>query len=235
MILALNVLAAAGLGLTWKFVPAGQAPAEEDKFSAEYRDTFAPLVTNIVLMILTPKWLYDNGPDYPGLLSFLPEFLRKHVLGAKKFKGLMRQLVDERTTQIESGRVSDNIFLNAIIAKSRELKLETKTKTESSSSGGGLSEDELFANIVDYNLAGHETTAHTLNYCFHVLAVEPQYQAWVQEELDHVFLAGDLPLDPDTLGYAETFHRLKRCLALMVGSIPLTHHSQFPSASKADC
>ncbi|CAN8102676.1 unnamed protein product [Discula destructiva] len=233
MILALNVLAAAGFGLTWNFAPAGQIPEGEDEFSAAYRDNLAPLITSIAVMMLTPDWLYNNGPDYPKLLTFVPKVIREHVLMARRFKLLMRRLVGERKALIEKGRFKDNVFLNAIIAKSSQLQVEQKsssTKTEGSAHGGGLTEDEMFANIVDYNIAGHETTAHTLNYCFHVLAVEPQWQVWIQEELDHIFPASDLPLDPDKLSYEETFYRLKRCLAMMFEMLrvfpPVLMHSK---------
>lgn len=213
MTLALNVLAAAGLGLTWPFTPAGQKVAEEDEFSAAYRDNLAPLITNITMLTLVPKWLYEHGPRFA---SFLPQMVRDHVVKAKTFRGLMRQLVDERRAQIESGEATENIFLNAIIAKSSGPSNEqsSEKQEESSFKGGTLSEKELFGNIIDYNIAGHETTAHTLSYCFYLLSVEPQWQKWIQEEVDHVF--GGAALDPNTSDYAKTFYRLKRCLALMV-------------------
>lgn len=214
MILALNVLAAAGLGLSWDFTPAGQKAGESHEFSDLYRSNLAPLITNIVILSLTPKWLYDYGPKFA---SFLPRFLREHVLMAKTFRGLARQLVEERRAQIKSGEATDNIFLNAIIAKSADPSQPPDEKDEGSFRAGELSEDELFGNMIDYNIAGHETTAHTLNYCFHILSVEPKWQMWIQEELDHVF--GISQLDPDTLDYAQNFYRLKRCLALMVRSL----------------
>lgn len=221
MILALNVLAAAGLGLTWRFTPAGQVPKQEDAFSALYRDNLAPLITNIVLLSLCPRWLYDYGPKFPALLKLIPKSIRDHVCRARRFRHLMRQLVIERTAQIKTSEVKDNIFLNAIISKSSEIqqKQQPGGMHESSVAEGGLSEEEVFANIVDYNIAGHETTAHTLNYCFHILAVEKKWQDWIQEELDHVFPTGDLPLDPNNMDYGETFYRLKRCLALLVSAL----------------
>lgn len=215
MILALNVLAAAGLGLQWNFTPAGHKAEGEDEFSAMYRDNLTPLITNIVILCLAPKWLYKYGPRFAG---FLPRAIREHVLMAQTFRGLMRQLVEERRAKIKSGQATENIFLNAIISKATfdtSQQSGEKDLKNSATQRDYLTEDEVFGNMMDYNIAGHETTAHTLNYCFHLLSVEPQWQKWIQDELDHVF-ADSQEMDPDTLDYGQIFPRLTRCLALMV-------------------
>ncbi|KAJ4424016.1 hypothetical protein N0V82_001263 [Gnomoniopsis sp. IMI 355080] len=214
MILALNVLAAAGLGLQWNFTPAGHKPEGEDEFSTMYRDNLTPLITNIVILTLFPEWLYKYGPRFT---SFLPRVIGEHLSRAQTFRRLMRQLVEERRAKIKSGEATENIFLNAIISKSTfdtSQQSGEKDLDDSLTQRGYLTEDEVFGNMMDYNIAGHETTAHTLNYCFHLLSVEPQWQKWIQEELDHVF-ADSSSMDPDTLDYGQTFPRLKRCLALM--------------------
>lgn len=222
MTLALNVLAAAGLGYSWKYVPVGQKGEAADEFSARYRDNLALLLTSIRLLGTTPKWMYELSPDRA---NYLPKLFRDHVLAAQAFKKQMRQLVEERKVDVATGRANENIFLNAMIAKSVEMRQEKQAKSPSGVGGtelgeleaggaGGLSDDEIFANMFDYNIAGHETTAHSLNYCFHILSVEPQWQDWIREEVDHVY--GTSALDSSTLEYEEYFYRLKRCLALMV-------------------
>ncbi|KAK2604209.1 hypothetical protein N8I77_007157 [Diaporthe amygdali] len=219
MTLALNVLAAAGLGYSWKFVAVGQDSEADDDFSARYRDNLAVLLTSIRLLGTTPKWMYDLGPNH---IKYLPKLFRDHVVASQAFRKQMRQLVEERKVEVAAGRANENIFLNAMIAKSVEIRQEKTAKTSpagddfvelDANGSGGLSDDEIFANMFDYNIAGHETTAHTLNYCFHILSVEPQWQAWLQEEVDHVY--GTLPLDTSSLEYEQYFYRLKRCLAFM--------------------
>lgn len=220
MTLALNVLAAAGLGYSWKFVAVGQDSEADDDFSARYRDNLAVLLTSIRLLGTTPKWMYDLGPNH---IKYLPKLFRDHVVASQAFRKQMRQLVEERKVEVAAGRANENIFLNAMIAKSVEMRQEKTAKTSpagddfgelDANGSGGLSDDEIFANMFDYNIAGHETTAHTLNYCFHILSVEPQWQQWLQEEVDHVY--GMLPLDTSSLEYEQYFYRLKRCLAFMV-------------------
>ncbi|KAL2273597.1 hypothetical protein FJTKL_04194 [Diaporthe vaccinii] len=219
MTLALNVLAAAGLGYSWKYVPVGQDSEAADEFSARYRDNLALLLTSIRLLSMTPKWMYELSPDR---VKYLPKLFRDHVLAAQAFKKQMRQLVEERKVEVAAGRANENIFLNAMIAKSDEMRQEKAAKPSGaggefgemdSGLAGGLSDDEIFANMFDYNIAGHETTAHSLNYCFHILSVEPEWQDWIREEVDHVY--GASALDSSTLEYEQYFYRLKRCLALM--------------------
>ncbi|KAL1852796.1 hypothetical protein Daus18300_012040 [Diaporthe australafricana] len=219
MTLALNVLAAAGLGYSWKFIPVGQEGQSADDFSARYRDNLAVLLTSIRLLGTTPKWMYNLGPEG---LKYLPKMFREHVVASQAFRKQMRELVEERKLEVAAGRSNENIFLNAMIAKSVEMRQEKTGKPSragdelgelESNSNGGLSDDEIFANMFDYNIAGHETTAHSLNYCFHILAVEPQWQDWIREEVDHVY--GNLALDSSSLDYEQYFYRLKRCLALM--------------------
>ncbi|KAJ4385540.1 hypothetical protein N0V93_009969 [Gnomoniopsis smithogilvyi] len=229
MTLALNVLAAAGLGLKWDFTPAGHKLEGEDEFSAMYRDNLTPLITNLATLVLTPRWLYKYGPKFA---SYLPRMFGEHVVMAKTFRSLMRELVETRRAEIKAGKATENIFLNAIISKSlldSSQKSDEKDAEENATLRSALSEDEVFGNMIDYNIAGHETTAHTLNYCFHILSVEPQWQKWIQEELDHVF-AGSPSIDPETLNYGETFYRLKRCLALMFEMLrvypPVLTHSK---------
>lgn len=227
MTLALNVLAAAGLGYSWKYVPVGQDSEAADEFSARYRDNLALLLTSIRLLSTTPKWMYELSPDR---VKYLPKLFRDHVLAAQAFKKQMRQLVEERKVEVAAGRANENIFLNAMIAKSDEMRQEKAAKPSGAGGefgemdaglAGGLSDDEIFANMFDYNIAGHETTAHSLNYCFHILSVEPELQDWIQEEVDHVY--GDSALDSSTLEYEQYFYRLKRCLALMVRILSVDH------------
>lgn len=124
----------------------------------------------------------------------------------------MRQLVDERKAELAAGKANDNTFLNAIISRSIDTLQQKQLRAADAE---GLSEDEIFANILGYSLAGHETTAHTINYCFHILSAEPQWQEWIREEVDYVY-NNPSPLDLAKLDYDHHFHRLKRCLAFMV-------------------
>jgi cytochrome P450 len=81
-------------------------------------------------------------------------------------------------------------------------------------SKGGLTDDDIYGNLLIYNIAGHETTANILAYAVAFLACYPQWQEWVGEEIDHVLVPeGDTK---EAEQYHKAFPELKRCLALMV-------------------
>lgn len=208
MTVALNVLATAGLGQSWKFRPStSQHGGLRDTSaiqSADYRDTMATLLSSMNILSLTPDWLYDLNPKYIPLLP-LPKTWRDHLIAAKRLRMLMRQMVEERRVEFREGKIKDNIFLNSMIAQSEASVTEK---------GTGLSDGELFGNMFAYSVAGHETTAHTLNYTLHLLAAYPEWQDWIQEEVDQVF--EEPPTDTAEISYTEYYPRLKRCIALMV-------------------
>lgn len=208
MTVALNVLATAGLGQSWRFRPStSQHDGRRDAStiqSADYRNTMAILLSSMNILSLTPDWLYDLDLKYVPLLP-LPKTWRDHLIAAKRLRVLMRQMVEERRTDFREGKIKDNIFLNAMIAQSEASVTEK---------GSGLSDGELFGNMFAYSVAGHETTAHTLNYTLHLLAAYPEWQDWIQEEVDQVF--EEPPTDTAEISYTEYYPRLKRCTALMV-------------------
>ncbi|KAK7697181.1 hypothetical protein SLS64_013834 [Diaporthe eres] len=210
MTVALNVLATAGLGQSWKFKPStsqhGKHRGTSEIQSADYRDTMATLLSSMNILSLTPDWMYDLNLKYVPLLP-LSRTWKDHLIAAKRLRMLMRQMVEERRTEFREGKTKDNIFLNAMIAQSEASVTEKGTK------GTGLSDGELFGNMFAYSVAGHETTAHTLNYTLHLLAAYPEWQEWIHEEVDQVFQ--ETPTDTAEICYAEYYPRLKRCIALM--------------------
>lgn len=213
MTVALNVLATAALGQSWRFQPStsqqGQRRDTSEIQSADYRDTLALLLSSMNILALTPDWLYALDLKYATRLP-LPRTWRDHLVAAKRMRVLMRQMVEERRSEFREGKIKDNIFLNSMIVAS-EASVSEKS--------GGLSDGELFGNMFTYSVAGHETTAHTLNYSLHLLAAYPEWQDWIQAEVDEVYQ--QIPTDAAEISYAEYYHRLERCTALMVRTNPL--------------
>lgn len=213
MTVALNVLATAALGQSWTFQPAtsqqSQRRGTSEIQSADYRDALAMLLSSMNILSLTPDWLYALDLKYATRLP-LPRTWRDHLVAAKRMRVLMRQMVEERRREFREGKIKDNIFLNSMIVAS---------EASSSEKSGGLSDGELFGNMFTYSVAGHETTAHTLNYSLHLLAAYPEWQDWIQAEVDEVYQ--QIPTDPAEISYAESYHRLERCIALMVRKTPL--------------
>jgi cytochrome P450 len=79
--------------------------------------------------------------------------------------------------------------------------------TNVSKSSTFLSEEEIAGNLFAFTVAGFDTTANTLVYALLALAIWPEWQEWVFEEM------GERDSD---VSYEELFPRLVRCRALMV-------------------
>ncbi|KAK1719568.1 cytochrome P450 [Colletotrichum lupini] len=97
-----------------------------------------------------------------------------------------------------------------------------------------LTEEEIAGNLFIFTAAGFDTTANTLAYAVTLLAAYPEWQAWIQAELD-VVLGPPTPStssSPEQEGrelpdYSVVFPKLTRCLAVMFETLrlfpPLTH------------
>ena len=76
-----------------------------------------------------------------------------------------------------------------------------------------LSDEEIESNLFLFMFAGHETTANTLVYMIYLLAIFPERQTWVVQEIDEIF--SEVPLDNE-ISYKVFFNRLTRLKAVMV-------------------
>lgn len=83
-----------------------------------------------------------------------------------------------------------------------------------------LSDEEIESNLFLFMFAGHETTANTLVYIIYLLAIFPEWQDWVVQEIDEIF--SSLPVDNE-ISYKDVFHRRTRLKAIMV-----SHFQSYP-------
>lgn len=207
---ALNILATAAMGRSWKFRGAeGGRSAIEDEEDMDYRACLAYLLRGIRLLILTPLWVYSLPP------AILPKFLQGHVLAYRKLEQFMAQMIREKKTEVAAGQISDDTFLNMIVSKSDDFTPKARSNGEEGSVNEGLSDSELCGNVFTFNFAGHETTAGSVTYALHLLAVYPRIQEWVREEVLHMYRQYE-GVETSSLVYDEVFPQLKRVLAVMV-------------------
>ncbi|KAF2656622.1 cytochrome P450 [Lophiostoma macrostomum CBS 122681] len=115
------------------------------------------------------------------------------------------------------GEAADNFkdhLASSLLRASEEYSHE---KQSISTNSKGLTIDELLGNIYLINIAGHDTTANTLAYSVVNLAMRPDVQNWLSEEIKAV--VGDDP--SETWNYESTFKHLKRPLAIMYETLRL--------------
>jgi cytochrome P450 len=207
---ALNVLCGAGFGLQSSFIDtksAGSPGGGEARLG--YRESLRILLSNTLQLILlgplaklgVPTWMFWGS-------------MRTTAAAFAEFKGYMSEMLAKEKSAFEQGDLSRHNLMSALVRASEESRKAAETSKESSvgSTAAGLSDDEVYGNLFIFNLAGHDTTAATLHFALTLLAVYPEWQEWIGEEVDRVRKA-----DPTGLWYyEETFPQLQRCLALMV-------------------
>ncbi|KAJ6119860.1 cytochrome P450 [Penicillium sp. IBT 18751x] len=81
-----------------------------------------------------------------------------------------------------------------------------------------LSNEEIESNLFLFMFAGHETTANTLVYIIYFLAIFPEWQQWVVQEIDEIF--SGLPSN-DEISYKDLFHQLTRLKAIIYETLRL--------------
>lgn len=198
MQLALHVLTAAGFGKSYEF-GAGLASLNKGH-TLSYRDSLQGVIQNVFATLLITS---ANLPSY-----ILPQSMKDVKKAITEFKEYMVEMVEEERASIGQKEAEKDNLMSVLIRASE------------AEAGGrnGLTNEEIYGNLFIYNLAGHDTTAHTLAFAITLMATDPKIQSWIREELNSVFGEKDA-LDEDD--YENAFPLLKRCLALMVPTLTL--------------
>ncbi|KAH7418492.1 cytochrome P450, family 5, subfamily A [Cadophora sp. MPI-SDFR-AT-0126] len=199
MTLALHVLTSAGFGKSYAF-DGGVAKLNGDH-KLSYRDALRILIGNILVSYLVKS---------KKIPSYLPKFLVQEVDTAlTEFDRYMEEMIDEEKAKVGTTPANDNLMSVLIHASESENRGDER---------GGLTKEEITGNLFIYNLAGHDTTANTVGYAIYLMASDPQWQAWIREELDFVFGKTSKVNHDD---YENAFPKLKRCLAVMYETLRL--------------
>ncbi|KAK8104428.1 uncharacterized protein PG998_011461 [Apiospora kogelbergensis] len=120
-------------------------------------------------------------------------------------------------------RLSDEAKAKATNQSSTSLR-EKGLEVDSASFGRlYLTEDEIAGNLFIFTAAGFDTTSNTLGYAITLLAAYPEWQNWIQAEIDAVLRSpqGGQSKDASLPDYSTTFPKLVRCLAVMFETLRL--------------
>lgn len=191
--LALYVLTSAGFGMSYSFKPGSDSlPAGH---TLSYRDALAGVVSNIIPIFIFPLNFFT--------LPYTPPRVRRIGTAITEFKAYMTEMVSQERKLVTKRDVDSGNLISSLVRASDQANEHA------------LTDSEILGNIFFYNLAGHESTANTLAFVIHLLAVYPTYQDWLHEEINRVLG------DQETLNYEDCFPQLKRCLATMYETLRL--------------
>jgi cytochrome P450 len=215
--IAFNILSTIGYGMPSKWT-AEDAKKQSSNDGMDYMESLLHLVDGLILLALFPPWLLKQ--------FWMPTALRR--IGEayyEFFRHSSKLLEKERDTLASSGAPRNN-FLSSL-ASINDEGVDGYEK-ERSQNRPAFTEDEITGNMYTFTLAGYDTTANTMAYAFAMVAVNPQWQEWIVEEINRVKKEVS-----DPTNYLEVFPKLDRCLALMVSS-SIQYQIWDPHANKAD-
>lgn len=200
---AINVLGRVGYDQPKPFRPM-ELPRTPDA-PMTYVEAISLCTELLVLASLLPGWLLR--------LPFMPTPVRTVGAALANLPGLTKAMLEEeRRDAAQTDTARDNV-MSMLVRLSDQGKTDDRLEKSGSGKGQFLTEDEIAGNLFVFTGAGFDTTATTLTYAIALLAIYPEWQAWIQEEIDWV--TAEAAGADDTLDYATCFPKLNRCLALM--------------------
>ena len=205
--LTIRVFSFAGIGI--KYADAKDSQCLPPGHTMAYGDALALILDNIILLAMLPLHFFR--------FTILPRRFRKLGTATSEFRMYMEEILSHeqrkasREMDSHQGRQVHNLA-SALIQASESAKIDDHSQHAFQS----LTDDEVFGNLFIYNVAGYTTTASAITYAIALLAAHPQWQDWLAEEI-YRFDIGD----SGALEYEDAFPKLKRCLAVMVGTLTL--------------
>lgn len=186
--IALLIIGSAGFGRKISFSDDLRIPPGH---KMSFKDALHYVSTNMIIPVMLPAWALN-----------LTEHLRTVRDSVKELRMYMQEMIDERRT---SDKKSDS---HDLFTKLLEANLE-----EVEGSHTRLDDSELIGNIFIFLLAGHETTAHTLCFTLGLLALHPEEQEILYQNIMNVLPDGRIPDydDINALSYVTAvFHETLR-------------------------
>ncbi|KAH7419802.1 cytochrome P450 [Cadophora sp. MPI-SDFR-AT-0126] len=183
--------------------PSHSITAGKSKDTKKHGMTFQHCVDNVMkhlqFIIFFPDWLLRKSPF---------KTMRNMQVSSDEFKSHMQELIDDNQSALgsvdeENGK--NDLLSNIIKASAAEQR-------------HALSDEEMIGNIFIFIVAGHETSANTLQTCLILLAIHPDVQKAVQVELDSIWA---VKRPGEDLTYKEDFPKMRFISALVLEGLRL--------------
>lgn len=189
------------------------------KQTESYREILHIVLENSILLMLIP---------YRRLTGTLvPRRLARIGHAAAAYKSILMKVVDGEARVINSMNSSGSSssdqkdsdagpggLLTPLV---RALEETNAGKKDPKTRKGGLSPDEILGNAFTINFAGHDTVLIALTFALTLLAVNPDVQGWLREEITTISQGQPL----DSWDYSQVFPKLNRCHAVLLETLRL--------------
>jgi len=138
-------------------------------------------VDHMVAILLLPKWLMR--------LTHLREAALAHGQFDKYLRRIIREDKQEfsENKNYEAKAARGNLLTSVLRASAMEGAAGRKAGDDEEGKKRAFTEDEVMGNVSIFLMAGYETTANTILYGLIVLAIRPDLQDKIIEEVDRVY------------------------------------------------
>ncbi|OQE23795.1 hypothetical protein PENSTE_c008G09423 [Penicillium steckii] len=198
--ITINVIGKAGYNWEQKWsLTEYDSPAKRATGKEAYFEMLG-LATNMILQAaFIPRKIMQ--------LPFMPITLRNMGYHLERAPRYINEILRNEKQSNRTKTSRENNFLSLMLQASEE-KLDSEAKSP-------LTKEEINGNLFVFTTAGFETTANTMGFAVIFLALYPEWQSWIQEEI-HNLGTSDL-----TSEYEKVFPKCKRILALMFETLRL--------------
>jgi cytochrome P450 len=205
--LALHIISAAGFGnqMQWHGHDSNAAETSTTR-KVTFAESLKTFVDEIFLLMIFPAWFLKFSPSaHLRRVHKAPDIFAKHV----------QQAINETRSEDNMQRKYENQQLQQQQPRKNDLLSNMINSGDIShgSDKGGLSDQEMTGNVFIFTLAGHETTATTIQTALVLLAVHPDLQQEIYEELDVIYGGKS---EGEGLVYESDYPKMRRVMALMV-------------------
>jgi cytochrome P450 len=146
---------------------------------------------NIIVVMLTPKWILRNSP-----FKLHRDANESYIEWGK----YMREMYDNKRSDVKKGETQEGMDLMGALVKGAGITADSLNeqgngdpeKAAASLNKQLLTDDEILGNAFVFILAGHETAANTVHFSILFLAMHWSSQKRLQEDLDAIL--GDKPV-----------------------------------------
>jgi cytochrome P450 len=192
MRLSLHVISKAGFGVRLQWPHEEKEKHVPEGHTLTYKDAMSTLLENIIVVMLTPKWLLAISP------------LKMHKVANEAFVEwgkYMREMYQKKIAEVKAGESREGMDLMGALVKGAGItteSLNTDAAATDAEKGGLrtnkqlLTDDEILGNAFVFIIAGHETAANTIHFSTLLLAMYPESQRRLQKDLDEIL--GDRPI-----------------------------------------
>ncbi|KAL8941986.1 MAG: hypothetical protein Q9216_001919 [Gyalolechia sp. 2 TL-2023] len=214
--MTLAVIAKAGFGrdLEWnKDALNASANAILTGHTISFLDAMTTTMVNMIPVLLLPRWIMYMSP------------LRQAAIAHKEFETYVRDMIRSEKDKLldseigdgkESGSARGNLLTSVLRASADEAMSGGKLENTNAASTKkqAFTETEVMGNLFLYLLAGYETTANAILYGLICLALYPEIQDRVVEEVDRVY-AEAFAQGRTELTYADDFEKFEYTYGFM--------------------